>query len=363
MSGTSERARTAALATWTCPALCIVALSIRVFGGPITSAEQAIERGRQWLGQANAVPTGRATLDRHEARALHGAAWTVSLRSTEGHDNLLVLDADTGRTLQWAVCNRQPYGNEPGEPVVGPDEARRIASDYASRLCPSFRTGDWEPALGGTPLRRSDGYQWAWYPVVDTVSGALGPNDLAVDVDFRTGEVIGFLCPYEGPWLIPTQPSIGRAQMLANARRFALLDPLRYPINHVSLRVQMDDYGSQRLVWECLQVLDVNVETGVLMYGVVFDAHTGEPLYPIAPIGGGKYPARSVRLPRHASVMLEPGRRALSTQLCPPVLGREGLWLRAEHLRAVDGVEVDVTREGVTVHHSGRTIGGTDLGA
>ncbi|NLH99958.1 MAG: hypothetical protein GX446_10775, partial [Chthonomonadales bacterium] len=47
----------------------------------------------------------------------------------------------------------------------------------------------------------------------------------------------------------------------------------------------------------------------------------------------------------------------------PPVLGREGLWLRAEHLRAVDGVEVDVTREGVTVHHSGRTIGGTDLGA
>ncbi|MBM3494049.1 MAG: hypothetical protein FJX72_06980 [Armatimonadetes bacterium] len=285
------------------------------------------------------------------------------MRSTEGHDNLVMLDANTGRTLQWAVCNRHPYRDEPGEPIVGPDEARRIASDYASRLCPSLKTGGWEPALGGTPLRRSDSYQWAWYPVVDTLSGALGCNDLAVDVDCRTGEVIGFLRPYEGPWLIPTLPSIGRAQMLAIARRFALLDPASYAINHLTLRVQTDDYGLQRLVWECLQVLSVDAETGVMMYGVVFDAHTGEPLYPIAPFGGAKHPTRPVRLPRHASVRIEPGPRVVGTQLLPPVLDGDGLWVRAEHLRAVEKIRVDVARDRLAVHAGGKMLDKAALSA
>jgi len=151
--------------------------------------------------------------------------------------------------------------------------------------------------------------------------------------------------------------------MLAIARRYALLDPVRYPINHVTLRVAMDDHLSQRLVWECLQVLGVDPNGGIMMYGVVHDAHTGEPLYPIAPFGGGKHPVRQISFPRRCSVLLEPGDKAMTTPLVPPDLRPDGLWVRAEHLRAVDGVRVDVTKHAVTVVARDRTMSCSDLGA
>ncbi|NLH99913.1 MAG: hypothetical protein GX446_10550, partial [Chthonomonadales bacterium] len=321
----------------------------------ITSAEAAA-LAKAWIGDASAdqiEPFGSSPSRTLYARDF--LAWDITLLTHDGARHYLQVDATTGQVISWSrpLVGSLGSGMEP-PPALQIEDARLVAEAFAGKVYSPFRNGRCIPALG-SPAKGQMSYLWAWNEVVDSVSGALASGELLVEVWDQRGEAIWFYAPAQAPVLVSTRPTISRSRILPNARRFALLDPLRYPINHVSLRVQMDDYGSQRLVWECLQVLDVNVETGVLMYGVVFDAHTGEPLYPIAPIGGGKYPARSVRLPRHASVMLEPGRRALSTQLCPPVLGREGLWLRAEHLRAVDGVEVDVTREGVTVHHSGRT--------
>ncbi|MBM3494051.1 MAG: hypothetical protein FJX72_06990 [Armatimonadetes bacterium] len=113
-------------------------------------------------------------------------------------------------------------------------------------------------------------------------------------------------------------------------------------------------------MYECFQY---PFQTQHVMYGVVFDAHTGEPLYPIAPMGGGRHSVRQIRFPKRASVRMKPLDRPLTTQLSPPVVRGGNLWLRAEHLRAVEGVRVDVARDRVTVHIGGKTLNQADLGA
>lgn len=206
-------------------------------------------------------------------------------------------------------------------------------------------------------------YQWSWYRVLDQLTGALAPDDLAIDVSYDTGRIAGVLLPSDRPINVSTRPGVSRAHMLSIARRFALLDPVRYPVNHLILRVAMDDYGGQRLVWECLQVLDVSPETGVSMYGVVHDANTGEPLYPIAPFINDGRPRRPIRFPQRAAVILAPSGKPIVTQLVPPALDGGVLWVRAEHLRAMDGVRVDVDRNGVRVRSGDRTFTGDRLQA
>jgi hypothetical protein len=251
--------------------------------------------------------------------------------------------------------------NQP-PPVLTLDESRQVAERYAVEKHPSFATGRWVSALG-SPRKGQMSYLWGWDEVVNTSTGALGPPELCVEVSDQVPEVITFWRPPQAPIVVSTWPSLGRAEMLAIARRFAILDPARFPVNRLTLRVQMDDHGSQRLVWECLQVLSVSVETGVEMYGVVHDAHTGEPLYPIAPFGSSKRPMRKVELPRRASVKLEPDGRSITTPLVPPVVDATGIWLRVEHLRAVEGVRVDVHRQRVTIRRGDRVFDGKELGA
>ncbi|NLH99962.1 MAG: hypothetical protein GX446_10795 [Chthonomonadales bacterium] len=318
-----------------------------------TAAEHLTLVARQALGRLTLV-----TLDTHCYPA-RGPSWRVSFDLLDGAEAGASVDAVSGDVWTWFVVpGRHSFTDAGPSPRVPTEDARIRAWEFVEAAYPALRRVRLRP--GSEPLVSQYTYIVGWDVVLDPLTACLGPTPLIVDVDHQTGDVLGVELPYVAPIWVDTRPAIPPTQIAERARRHAMLNPNQYPIARVDLRVLVDGWGAQRLVYECFQY---PLQTENPMYGVVFDAHTGEPLYPIAPIGGGKYPARSVRLPRHASVMLEPGRRALSTQLCPPVLGRDGLWLRAEHLRAVDGVEVDVTREGVTVHHSGRTIGGTDLGA
>jgi len=328
------------------------------------TAAQATDIARDWVGDAQAELTRPVrAFPEHDrvARALE--AWSINLRTSDGRHHGLQVDALTGTVLSW--CRYRPErvdsANEP-RPVITLEESREVAEKFAADKHPAFATGRWVCALGS----RSKGqmsYLWGWDEVVDASSGALGPPELCVEVSDQAPEVIAFSRPPQAPITVSTRPSIGRAEMLAIARRLAILDPARFPINRLTLRVQVDDYGAQRLVWECLQVLSVDLEAGVEMYGVVHDAHTGEPLYPIAPFGGSKHRVRTVPFPRRASVKIAPGGRAMATQLAPPVVNATGLWLRAEHLRAVEGVRVDVSGETVSVRLGDRVVSGTDLGA
>lgn len=335
----------------------------RAQGAGIT-ASQATSIARGWVGEAGAEmirPTGSHPEHDRLARAL--ASWSVDLRTSDGWRHGVQVDALTGIVLSWAKYGAEvrDSATEP-HPVLTLTESLQVAEAFAAERCAAFATGRWMPALG-SPRKGQMSYQWAWDEVVDTRSGALGPSELFVEVSDQAPEVITFWRPAQAPITISTRPSIDRAMTLAIARRFAILNPALCPINHLTLRVQMDEYGSQRLVWECLQVLDVSIVTGALAYGVVFDAHTGEPLYPIAPMGGSKHPVRQISFPNRSSVRAEPGGRTMTTALVPPVLDQMGLWLRAEHLRAAEGLHVDADRNHLSVRIGDRTISGEELGA
>jgi len=295
-----------------------------------------------------------------------GPSWPAEARLADGAIVTVSIDAETGDVWAWRrfPANQLQTGLYDPPPTVklSADQARNVAQAYARQAGMDVQTADWRPALA-TPQRTQFDYVFGWDQVVDPLSGTLGPTDLRVEVDFETGDVTGFYRQWQGPIRVATHPSLGFSDIQAVAPRFAILDPRLHPINCIQLRVAMDTFGVQRLVWECHQIVEDRGLDGVLAYTVVFDAHTGEPLYPIAPFGGSKHPMRTVAFPRRADVKIEPGGRAMATQLAPPVVNATGLWLRAEHLRAVEGVRVDVSGETVSVRLGDRVVSGTDLGA
>jgi len=292
-----------------------------------------------------------------------GATWSVDFDLPDGGTISAGVDAVSGEIWAWDLSpGRYRYMSDSGpRPRLSPDEAIQAAIRFVQGAYPAMSRLQLRSA--GRPLACQYTYVVAWNVVVDMAHETLGPTPLVVQIDHQTGDVLGVELPFLPPITVPTRPGIGRAQMLAIARRYALLDPARYPINQIILRVAMDDHGSQRLVWECLQVLGVDPDGGVMMYGVVHDACTGEPLYPIAPFGGGKHSVRQISFPRRCSVLLEPGDKAMTTPLVPPDIRPDGLWVRAEHLRAVDGVRVKVDRNHVSIRAGDRSFAGSDLGA
>lgn len=292
-----------------------------------------------------------ATFD-PDCRPRRAATWVIDVRQADGVLATVYVDSGTGHVWGWrrfpAHQSQTGMDDPTPEPKVTLSAAREIALAYAREAGVDLSNPLWRPTLA-TDQRGQFNYVFGWDPVLDSASGALGPIDLRVEVDFQTGEVTGFYEPWPGPIVVTTRPSLPRSAIAAIARRFAILDPNLHPVNRIDLRVAMDRFGAQRLVWECHQVVEDRGADGVLCYTVVYDAHTGEPLYCSVPMAPSNYPQRKIDLPRRVSIVVEPGGRALATALAPPVVDSSGLWVRAEHLRAVEGVRVEVGRQGVSV--------------
>lgn len=343
-------------------ALVVSGLLACVAQNTTITAPRAATLARDWVGSDKAAILGPARFS--TGRLSHaGPAWDVDLDTSDGWRHSVQLDGVTGVVISYSRyrVERPDSATEP-DPLVTLEESRRVADEFAGSRLATFEPGRWIPALG-SPRKGQMSYQWAWYEILDPISGAVASSELFLEVSDQTPVVITFWRPPQAPINVSTRPGVSRAHMLSIARRFALLDPVRYPVNHLILRVAMDDYGGQRLVWECLQVLDVSPETGVSMYGVVHDANTGEPLYPIAPFINDGRPRRPIRFPQRAAVILAPSGKPIVTQLVPPALDGGVLWVRAEHLRAMDGVHVDVDRNGVRVRSGDRTFTGDRLQA
>jgi len=289
----------------------------------------------------------------------YAATWNATFDTPDGASWTVCLDAVTGYIPYW---QRFPpsHDNDAGSalvPRIAPERAVTIALEFVEHdvdLPGRMRVRPYEDP----PLECQHWYAVGWEHVLDATSGCIGPVDLGVFVDHQTGEVLGVQMPWSGPVLVPTRPVLDRRHAVEIATRYAPLDTEQYMINRTKLRLAVDEYGVQRLVWECYQL----PEPGAFMFGVVVDAQSGEPLRLDVPLGAPAYPLRRVELPRRVSARVASG-PMLATSLLWPHLFRTGLWVRAEHLRAVEGVRVDVDRKAVSVRLGDRVISGTELGA
>lgn len=288
----------------------------------------------------------------------YGVEWSVTLETEGGYTWTVGLDGISGTIISWhrSTPSEDDYLTGWPTPRITAEEAREIAGKFLQDnldLLPATNLQPYEEP----PLQCQLWYAVGWTQVLDVVSGCIGPVDVGVFVDHQSGDVVGMQMPWRGRVLLPTRPSLSRGQAMRVAQVYLPRDPRFYRIRRMILRLAVDSYGVQRLTYECFQDPDPQV------YGVTIDAHTGEPLLIHVPMGRAKDPLRNVSLPRSCTVRQEPGGSLLGTDLAPPVLRRGELRIRAEHLRAVDGVGVDVDRTGVTVRAGDRVVNGKELGA
>jgi len=329
---------------------------------PPVTKEEAIRTARALVARQSGAGAGRLGLCYLECSPglPYAAEWTATFETPDGDNWTVGVDGVSGSITLWQrfpLSHNTDSSTSPS-PRVSPEEAsaiaRRFVEDYPGLLTDTPLRAYDEP-----PLECQHWYAIGWVHVLDPWSGCIGPVDAGVFVDHQTGEVLGMQIPWRGPLLVPTRPAVNQSQAVRIARWYAPLDPERYGFNRAILRLAVDGHGVQRLTWECCQL----PEPGSFMFGVVVDAQSGAPLRLNVPFGATKFAMRKVKLPARASVRLEPGGRPMTTQLAPPVFRADGLWVRAEHLRAVDGVRVEADRSAVTARLGDIVLKGKQLRA
>lgn len=125
--------------------------------------------------------------------------------------------------------------NQNTTPKLSLQQAKAIAVEFLRAHYPPFATGRWWLAPEGM-IRNLAEYHFTWCPRVGP-AGALGPWDLSVNVNGRTGEVYSYWIPPNRPILAPTVPRISLAEAIRRATPYAFFDTRRVPFNDVVLHI------------------------------------------------------------------------------------------------------------------------------
>jgi len=257
---------------------------------------------------------------------------------------------------------------EGGEKVlpVPVEQADGIAREFASRRYDGFGVRRWysfPDAWGFSTIRQGPGYEFHWFEVLSD-AGALAPWPLEVSVSGYTGRVTRYVRPPDRPILAPVRPLVSRRQAEAAVLRFidAAVAPLS--VEETWLQVREDVLGVQRLAWFVRPAFGPERARQRMPLFIV-DAMSGDVLGWMGEFAtaSGSAPRLPAKSPPSPGIRIggEEG-RGLGSFVSPALRGGL-LWLRAEHLRAVEGVRVDVARDRVTVHIGGKTLNQSDLRA
>ncbi|MBM3497011.1 MAG: hypothetical protein FJX72_22220, partial [Armatimonadetes bacterium] len=211
-----------------------------------TAAEHLTSVARHELGRLTLV-----TLDTHCYPA-RGPSWRVSFDLLDGGEAGAAVDAASGDVWSWhLVPGRHSFTNAGPSPRMTTEDARLRGGEFVESGYPALRRLRLRP--GSEPLVSQHTYIVGWDVVLDQTTGCMGPTPLIVEVDHQTGDVLGVELPYVAPSWVDTRPAITPTRIAELARRHALLDPNEYPIARVQLRILVDGWGAQRLVYECFQ--------------------------------------------------------------------------------------------------------------
>lgn len=278
---------------------------------------------------------------------------------------LKVLAADG--TIVWlyrARVNDEPVDNV-RQPVLSRLEAYHIARAFVEERVHDIDLDRWrflpEPVV---PSRDGSSYWFPWYEVLDA-QGVLGEWPIFVKIDGNTGAVTHFERPAPRPRGIYAAPKVSRSDAKRIARRWAAYDPRTVPIRAMWMQTRTDPYGVACVEWHILQRATDDGTPGPVSL-LTLDAQTGEVVRRSVPMGRSN--DRDLRPPFPSRIapalrVVTPDRTVVISLLVPPALDGGVLWVRAEHLRAMDGVHVDVDRNGVRVRSGDRTFTGDRLQA
>ncbi len=344
-------------------AIVILLVVSGVAADPIT-ADQALAAVARFAG----LPVGDLAIRGHASpqEAAHfGPCYKVGLRDDSGMWTTYYVRVTDGTVVQVWDCRPEDAPDDGYDHLMGGEkklpvsveQAEEVARAFASRHYEGFAHRRWflfpdEWGFGG--VRQGPGYEFQWHEVLSDAC-ALAPWPLIVAVSGYTGRVTWYCAPPDRPVLVPVRPRISRSQAVALARRFLGYPASTVPCRYAFCQVVEDVVGIQALCW----VVEVQGDHAMV------DAIAGE-FVGIA----GRLGAVATHRNRHSSqISLAPtvrfpagGTKAFASFVSPVV--RDGtLLLRAEHLRAVDGLQVAVTKDAVTVVSPDRTISGRDLGA
>ncbi|NLH99960.1 MAG: hypothetical protein GX446_10785 [Chthonomonadales bacterium] len=342
-------------------------------GAEAISPDQAVAAVARFTGTPQNTWSVRGLLSWHAASFLGPCYEVVPRGASEVSTTYSVRMAD-GVVVEFWDCRPEDVPDdgynhlEGGEKVlpVSVEQAEGIAREFASRHYDGFGVRRWysfPDAWGFSTIRQGPGYEFQWFEVLGD-AGALAPWPLEVSVSGYTGRVTRYVRPPDRPMLAPVRPLVSRRHAEVAVLRFIGAAVAPPSFEETWLQVREDVLGVQRLAWFVRPAFGPERARQRMPLFTV-DAMSGDVLGWMGEFATASWTAPRLRAksPPSPGIRIggEEGRGPGS--FVSPALRGGSLWLRAEHLRAVDGVQVDVTRKGVTVHHSGRTIGGTDLGA
>ena len=333
------------------------------------TADQAIEAVRRFAGDTH-VGLRAALVSGGSAETIQGPYYQVHLANDRETPIFYRVRAADGvvfsmyRVLPSDVLDDgyNPDGTEKDLPIPQ-TQAEEIARDFARRHYPDFDRRVWfsfPPPIGF--CQRGWQYVFTWYEVLSK-AGTLAPWPLEVVVSGYSGNVVTYTRPPDGPVLASVQPRVGRRQAAEIAQSSVASTTGVVAIEALWLQIAEDVLGVQRLAWHVhLRIHSPGARVREPMLTV--DALTGDVLTWSAPFGSA---SRTVP-PDHTAGGPTPHIRLASRHgsvgsLVRPVVAGSTLWARAEHLRAVEGVRVDVDRQGVAVRYGEIVLKGNDLGA
>ena len=344
-------------------AIVILLVVSGVAADPIT-ADQALAAVHRFAG----IPPGDLAIRGHSSpqeAAYYGPCYKVGLRDDPGMWTTYYVRVADGAVVQVWDCRPEDapddgrdhlQGGQKNLPVSA-EGAEEIARAFASRHYNGFARRRWfsfPDEWGLTTVRQGPGYEFQWHEVLSE-AGTLAPWPLIVGVSGYTGRVTRYCTPPDRPVLVPVWPRVTRSLAVAQVQRLLGQQGDAATSHYAFCQVAEDVVGVQALCW----VVEMRGDLAMV------DAITGE----FVGIAGrfGSVVAHSDR--RFSQVRMAPtvrfgtgGARALASFVRPAV--RDGtLLVRAEHLRAVEGVRVDVTKEAVTIVAGERIIPGSELGA